>query len=233
MPISQRRKVVAQRRAPQRAYKPTFVPLASRGYIQNQVERKVNDIGVTDYAVNSTGSVTLLCNPALGSDMNNRIGRKIMIKSFYIRGYVAQDLADGAAVGSGAAALARMIVFADFQPNGAAPGITDVLNSASPSSQLNLNNRDRFKVYCDKTFINGTYKIDTTASSSYGFASDTIKPVKKYKKINLETVFNSTNGGTIGDINSGALFMLWIGSNSVGTADQNANISTRVRYLDV
>lgn len=214
---------------PQRA----MAPLASRGYRLNNVERKVADIAVTLYGVNTTGSFTLMAKPQLGSDMTDRIGRKIQLKSFYIRGFVATEAALNAVVGVNPTMQARMIIFVDLQPNGAVPVVTDLLNTASPASHLNLSNRDRFKIYCDKTFVFDPYLYSTTATQAYASASNQIFQIKKFKKINLEMVFNGTNGGTIADITSGALYMFWIGSVVSGAnTDMNASVGTRVRYSD-
>lgn len=218
---------------PRRAYPGSLVPLASRGYRLNKSEKKVADIGTATYNVSTTGVFTLLAVPTLGSDMTNRIGRKIVYKSFYIRGYVLSQPSATNAVASCQASQTRMIIFADLQPNGAAPAVVDLLNTADPTSHLNLNNRDRFKIFCDKTYVFDPYMFSTTATQSYAQASNNIKQIKKFKKINLESIFNGTNGGTIGDITSGALYMFWIGSTANGTIDGNAILSTRVRYIDV
>jgi len=218
--------------APKRAYTGSRVPIASRGYRMNRTEKKVADIDSATYQANTTGSITLLANPSLGTDMTNRVGRRIVLKSVYIRGFVASQPAVGPTAANAAAQQVRMIIFADLQPNGAAPAIGAVLKEALPNSQLNLDNRDRFKVYCDKVYNLDPYGFLTTAGSQYASMSNQIKQVKKYKKINLEVIFNSTNGGTIGDINSGALYMLWVGSTATGTADANAVVTTRVRFID-
>lgn len=217
-----------------RAYPGSMVPLRSGGYKPNRIERKVNDLTTNTYQVNTTGSIVLIANPILGSDFNNRIGRKITLKSVYIRGYIAQEGADGAGFAIAAPTqLGRMILVADLQPNGAVPAITDILVEATSCSQLNLNNRDRFKIYCDKTYVVDPYMTSAIATQSYAQASNTIKMVKKYKKLNLEMIYNATNAGTVADINSGALYMVWIGSVAAGAnTDMRARVSTRVRYID-
>lgn len=206
---------------------PMGTALATRGfkggYGKTANELKFQDIGVTTYQVNTTASITLLHIPTLGSDFNNRIGRKTLIKSLFIRGRLFWE----AGSLNTNSQHARMIVLWDTQPNGAAPAATDVLVSAETASQLNPNNRDRFKVLCDKQFVMGPFNGATPA-----FGVPAGHSIKLYKKLSLETIFNSTNGGTIGDINSGALYMFWIGTVASGTNDLNAILSTRVRYVD-
>lgn len=216
---------------PRTTYAGSMVPLRTGGYTPNRVERKVNDIATATYQVNTTGSFTLLANPSLGSDFNNRIGRKVLLKSLYIKGRVITEAAVALTESFVPAQQGRLIVFVDMQPNGAAPAVTDLLVEATPSSQLNLNNRDRFKVITDKLFSFDPFVYNQTV----GFLASTNRQIynlKKYKKLNLEVIFNATNGGTIADINSGALYMFWIGSRVSGTSDINAILSTRVRYAD-
>nr|QXP07689.1 MAG: putative capsid protein [Arizlama virus] len=221
---------------PRTAYQGSMVPLRTGGYRPNNVERKVNDLTVATYNVNSTGSVTLLALPTVGADFNNRIGRKITLKSVYIRGFGGTEWAlTSGAPGltlSAPSQLHRMMIVFDLQPNGAAPAVTDILVTSSPSSQLNLNNRDRFKIICDKTWTVGP--VTQSAALPAVHSGDPQQYViKKYKKLNLEMIFNAGGAGTIADVNSGALYMVWVGSATSGTnTDGVATLSTRVRYSD-
>lgn len=191
-------------------------------------EKKVIDHAVAGYLANTTGSITLLNGCILGSDYNNRIGRKIVVRSLYIRGYVVCDPTVTAGVGSSPAQLARLIVFIDNQPNGTTPAVTDLLVSAHASSQLNLDNRDRFRVVADSTFPMGPLVMLSTTT---GYADQAVKDVNCYKKLSLETIYNAGNAGTIGDIASGALYMLWVGTVVAGS-DCAASVSARVRFSD-
>lgn len=227
---SEEQRIAMYKSLPRRSYAGSMVPLRSGGYTPNTVERKVSDIDTGTVQVNTTGSISLLCCPTLGSDMTNRIGRKILMKSVYVRGFVRIDTIN--VPGTILQQLCRMVLLVDMQPNGALPAVTDILKEASPVSQLNLNNRDRFKILCDKEWIFDHQNLVNTAGASYATAGRSVGIVKKYKKLNIETIFNGVNGGTIADITSGALLMLWIGSNVAGTTDSNAVLSTRVRYND-
>jgi len=196
-------------------------------------ELKVQDLATATYQINTTGSLTLLAVPIVGADYNARIGRKIRLQSVFIRGYVRTE-SGPSAVTSAIAQQCRFMLVYDLQPNGAAMTITDLLNTADPSSQLNLNNRDRFRIIADQEFVFDHYNYVTTATQTSQAFGRTIQNFKKYKKLNLEMIFNAVNGGTIADIASGALYMVWIGSNAAGSnTDANAVVSTRVRYSDV
>lgn len=210
-------------------------PRGARFYGRPTAEKKVSDIATATYQVNTTGSFTLLHVPVLGTDYTNRVGRKTMQRSIGIKGRIQTEASNGLPANTSVAAQqARMIIFMDMQPNGAAPAVGDLLNSADPASQLNLNNRDRFRIIRDKMYSFGPYYTVSTATQAQGFVGgNQVATIKLYKKCKIETIFNGTNGGTIADITSGAVYMFWIGSAAAGTnSDCNAVVSTRVRYED-
>lgn len=193
-------------------------------------ERKVIDTDTANYACNTTGSVTLVNGVAIGSDYTDRVGRKIRLKSIYVRGLVSRNLTLGG--GTLLPDVARMLIVFDTQTNGATPSVTDILKEATATSQLNLNNRDRFKVLIDKQYAIAPYLISDTATQSYALAgSPTTYQVKKYKKLNHEVVFNGTQG-TVGSISTGALWMVWVGSTAVDQTDPVATVSVRIRFED-
>lgn len=202
--------------------------------LQPSQEKKVSDIAVATYQVNTTGTFTPLHIPVLGSDYTNRIGRKTVCKSVYIRGFVTAEGANVVTPTTAPSQLLRMIVFIDQQPTPAtAIAVGDLLNTAHPASQLNLNNRDRFRIVKDKQWVLDPFIDVTTATSAQASAANVTKAIKCYAKLNMESIFNATNGGTIADLNSGALYMFWIGSTAAGAnVDANAVVSTRVRFLD-
>lgn len=212
-------------------------PLSTRGwrpFINTNHELKVQDLASATYQVNTTGSITLLAVPIVGADYNARIGRKVTLKSLFIRGRIGLEniaqLQQGTATSG---QQARLMIVVDNQPNGAAPAITDILNTAEPSSHLNLNNRDRFRILVDREFSFDPFFYSTVATQSFCMMNRTIYNIKLYKRLNQEMIFNAVNGGTIADIASGALYMVWIGSVAAGTnTDANAIVSTRVRYAD-
>lgn len=179
----------------------------------------------------------MLHAPTLGSDYTNRVGRKTNCKSLYIRGKLEITKSATMAVATVGSTLNRLVIFLDSQPNGAAPAVTDLLVSASPSSQLNANNRDRFHILKDKVYALDACAIDNAGVNAENSWGRTIIPIKIYKKLNLETIFNGNDDGSISSINSGALYMFWIGNAGYQAVEANwvitANLSTRVRFDDV
>lgn len=214
-------------------------PMSTRGWrpftrVMANAELKVQDLAVATYQVNTSGSITLLAIPVTGADFNARIGRKIKLRSLYIKGRIQLEVDATLAAVSVTGQQARCMIVYDLQPNGAAPSITDILNTADPASHLNLNNRDRFRILVDKEYTFDPYSSVQTATQAQLCFGRTIYNMKLYKKLNLDMVFNAVNGGTVADIASGALYMVWIGSATASTnGDVNAIVSTRVRYSDV
>jgi len=195
-------------------------------------EKKFSDTSV-QYNLNSTGTVQLLCAPTLGTDYTNRIGRKIFINSVYIRGYATLESPAIAPTTDTATPthLVRFILFVDMQPNGAAPAVTDVLTSASSVAHLNANNRDRFKVLWDKQATMGPMAV--VGATGVSLIDKASFPIKKFKKVRQEVIFNAGNAGTIADINTGALYLLSIANIAAGVGtDSIAAITTRVRFSD-
>lgn len=172
-----------------------------------------------DTTVLST-NMTLLTGVAIGTDYNARIGRKVCWKSLYVQGMV---LNEGTPVAS---SLNRIIVFYDKQPNGLTPIPTDVLTAATASAPLNLSNRDRFVILMDKRYVTGAISLTATMAVS----DHTVALVHKYKKLNLETIFEGTDA-TIASIRTGSIWLMTVGNNAVGTTYEFQG-SVRMRFTD-
>ena len=161
----------------------------------------------------STG--VLLNGVAQGSDATARIGRKMVMKSLLLRW--TWNLASTSTGGS----PVRVMVVYDKQANATAPAITDVLVVDSFIGQNNLNNRDRFVVLCDYL------------SEPIGSNGDTSVGGVIYKRLNLETMFNSGSAGTIGDITSGSVYLFVAQTGGIGVVNPTFNWRARVRFTDV
>lgn len=210
-------------------------PLASRGFgdmgfVANR-EKKFYDVGFQNSGVSTTGTFHLLFCPTLGSDYSNRIGRKAIIKSLYTKAFFNVEQALTNTNGFTPCQMMRMIIFVDYQPNGVTPVTLDLLQNNSPIAHLNPNNRDRFKIIKDKTFTFDPVLCDPD-KNRVAF-NRTCADIKNYKKLHIETIFNSTNAGTIGDITTGALYLFLLGSQPLGANDIDAGVYTRVRFDDV
>jgi len=116
-----------------------------------------------------------------------------------------------------------MLVY-DRQPNGAFPAITDILYNASAGavvygSGVNMTNKSRFSILRD-------LRIELDPSNTEGEVFHT------YSRCNAETEFGA-DGGTIGDIRTGALYLVVFTGVLTGAAVITMrNVMTRIRYFD-
>jgi len=211
---------------------PSYVGSMSVGNGLGSIEKKVIDINQANYAVENTGTVLALLNGcAPGSQNFNRVGRKINMKSLQIRGFFYNT-----ASASGAR-LVRMIVVYDKQPNGGAPTFANVVSSQNISGtvsslscdMVNLDNRNRFEIIRDKCWDFGPISNVTDqslASAPQTYCVNEFIPLK-----NRQTIYNAGTAGTIGDIQSGSLYVLFIANTANGTGSSFLG-SFRTRFID-
>lgn len=181
-------------------------------------EVKFTDVSValaTPIALATWTAPQLLNGLANGSDASTRIGRKVTLKSVLVRASVA--LAPTSVGGS----PIRILVVYDKQANATAPAVTDILLADAFTSQNNLSNRDRFVTIFDQ--------VTTPVSVQNNFSNEHTM----FKRINMETMFNAGSAGTVGDITSGSVYLLFCQNSGISVAAPTMIYRTRVRYTDV
>lgn len=188
-------------------------------YKRPVLEKNYVDLAANAYALNTTGSITLIATIAQGASVNQRIGKKCYLRSLQCRGN-AYGLATTTATDA-----AYLIVY-DKRPSGSLPAITDVLDSASPASMNNDNNASRFSILkrVDLTII-GSAANQFTSSSAFG--ADWFLNLR-----GLPMTFNSAGTGAIGDIDEGALYLITIGGGA-GTAAAELGVTLRTRFTEM
>lgn len=191
-------------------------------YRRSYKEKKTIDTAVSFQA--AADQVPLLLNGvAQGSDFNNRIGRKITMKSITVR---LVTFCSTLSVST----LIRYFIVLDTQCNAAAATVTDVFSGTSPNMStyiMNLNNRDRFKVLMDKV-----QRIDVGANTTATPGIPNRSFIKKYIKLNTPVTFGGT-GATVGSLITNSL-LLFVSSDSL-IADGNKYTvagNIRVRFTD-
>lgn len=176
------------------------------------------DLAYAAYACDTTGSVTLIPTIAQGSTVNQRIGKKAILKSLQIRGTVY----NGSTTSTSDCAV--LIVY-DRQPTGSLPAVTDILDSANSRSFNNDVNSDRFKIIRRWDFeligASGTPTTGLEAMSADAFVS-----------LNLPIQFKAVGTGAINDIALGALYLVTVGNNAAGTSASSAGLGFRTRFMD-
>lgn len=179
------------------------------------------DLATANYNGDTTGSVVLIATIGQGASVNQRIGKKAMIKSVQMRGY-------GASLATTLTAKGAVMLVWDSRPTGAIPAITDILVSANAQSFTNDVNSSRFKILRRIPFSftgNGATPGQQTSDSSF--------IIDDYLKINRPTTFGAAGTGAIGDIEQGAMYLVTVGDNPPGTGACFFALGFRTRFLDI
>lgn len=181
-----------------------------------RMEFKSFDVtGALSMVLDSTGQVDVLNTMARGTDINERVGRQVNIKSIEIKAVSKST----AATGTRQECL-TMLVW-DKDPDGVLGTIASMLNTVNVNSARNLSNRDRFVVLKSWRYI---IYPDTLPNNS--------RTLRYYRKRNLQTTYNAGNAGTIADIQKGALYLVTLGENVAGVTAGAMTYQCRIRYLD-
>lgn len=184
------------------------------------------DLAAATYALDTTGSVTLLNTIAQGAAVTQRVGKKVIMKGLQCRGRL---VANADAVIND---VAFMIVY-DKRPTGALPAITDILVTAGPGSMNNDNNSGRFRILkrSDEILIGGTSLTGVVANT---LTEGTAKSCDWWLDLkSAPTTYKAAATGAIADIEEGALYLVTIGATAPGTTAAAMTAGFRVRFLDV
>ncbi|CAN8138855.1 Coat protein (modular protein) [uncultured Thiomicrorhabdus sp.] len=157
-----------------------------------------------------------------GAGESARIGRKATLTAVNFRAVV--QLNDTTTVGNTDDGM-RIILYVDSQTNGAAPAITDILETAEYLSFNTLVNTGRFRILMDKY-------IDISATAgAYNGASETSMQVAKtvtfYKRCQIPLEFDGATGA-IAELRTNNVGILAITDAGLMTLRTNC----RVRFSD-
>lgn len=119
--------------------------------LQKAREVKIHSLGQTLTSVTASGFVSALANISQGDTGVLRDGNSLSIFSIDVRWEMFRNSLD-------TASSFRLLIFRDRrQIKNNQPGVTDVLASSGPLSQLNADNRTRFEIWYDVTGSIGIY----------------------------------------------------------------------------
>lgn len=178
------------------------------------------DTAIASYPCDTTGSVTLIPTIAQGASVNQRVGKKVMLKNLQIRGQVQAGTA-------GTIADWAIAIVYDKRPTGSLPAVTDILVTANSNSFNNDANSGRFKI------LRRWDDVVLGASGSPSNSKTAVDFSQFVKLKGLPCVFKAAGTGAIGDIEEGALYLVTVGSQAAGTAAASAPLAFRTRFVDV
>jgi len=177
-----------------------------------------NPLSVSQSAI--TGGALELLTQGVGE--SQRIGRKICVKNFHLRGnceFVPQAASQGWD-------RATIMLVLDTQCNGAFPANppTDMFQSTNPSAwMLNLDNTNRFRIL--KTW---SHDFNATVQDVGGLTlANQVAHVDMFVPMNMEVMY-SANTGAIAEIRDNNLFLAYGSTNGECVFGG----SSRVRFTD-
>lgn len=188
--------------------------------------------------VGAANHVALINNPIQGPDRNQRIGRKIQIKSIHCRFSLHPVTPVPTSVPED---IVILLVWG--YEGGPLPALADVLQDVNYAgttltnvrSNTNLDTTKRFKILRRKNIplrICGTATGALPCNGAAFQANQDDINWEWYMKCDLMTQFNSGNAGTVADIENGSLFILFYTDLGPALPVSSIDITTRIRYYD-
>lgn len=179
-------------------------------------EKKNNDFSSQATVVAATATATILTLNAMtqGTAPTNYLGRSVIMKSiaWIFTGALAATSAGGSPL--------RVLIVYDKQTNAALPATTQIVVNDRIDTFMNLANSKRFIVVADQQ----VQSVGTQGPQGWY--------IHGYRKMNLPMEFNTTNGGTIADIQTGAMYALIWQDGKIITADPINSFNCRIRFED-
>jgi len=173
----------------------------------------------------STGVSSLINGCVQGTDSTNqRIGRKIVMKSISVRGAVQNTVTslNNAAFFAGSDAIKVALVY-DKQNDGVATTYSVPWSTVgafnAPFSNPDTSQVDRF-IYLWETILTVCATDSTIAVFDVTFPCD------------LEVRFLNSNNGNATDINSGALYLMYADNNNTAGNQATMSFSSQVTFVD-
>ncbi len=190
----------------------------------SRVEQKFKDTSLND----TLGTGMIIQEPCVvvqGDGESERIGRRMFIKSIFIKGVVTlppvQDVAE-------TATLVKMMVVQDKQTNGTKFAPADLLVTDSYDSFNQLANKSRFKILKTQYF-KLVSKLGASNSGSTYVTGEDIANVYCYLKLDVPIEFDGTTG-VVGTVRSNNVYITWQLSSSNTFPSWNGE--SRIRYTD-
>ena len=217
------------KKKPRSAYEGVLVNMGAHARL-NQIERKsvtLNSLLTIPGNDLTWSTVQLINGITQGVTSTARIGRKVVISAIQIRWHYTFPVS---ATDNRWGPWRWCLVY-DSSPDGVLPTPALIFDDNSFLGNVNLNSSERFAVLHDEVIPGNSFgymPLSGTLGSS-GFAG---KFYREFRK-GLEMHFSATLG-TIADIQKGAIYIMFVNSNSVsGTAPSSFYFNARTRFTDL
>lgn len=186
-------------------------------FLKYQLKEKkyidVNYASVTTIPLSTSYQIALLNALQLGNSYYQRDGR-------IVRNIGLQFAIDIYSTKTNAAAIvestARIAIVYDREPHGITPTLPtifqtrDIGNNVAQTidAGINTDHRERFKILWQGRFTLPPLGINGVPASEQMITTSNEHRVDKYLKLNLTTIYNAGNNGSIADIEKGAIWVV-------------------------
>lgn len=179
--------------------------------------------GTTSGAWRGFGGADTLCNGlAVGTTATSRTGRKIVMKSIYMRLTCYAN-----ALGSTQSGPVRLLVIYDKQTNGAYP--TPAAADGAPIAYDHISSPNN--IYAAGRYVTLFDQLMEPISGSSAPGCPSTRTIMAYRKINLPVLYNDNGNGTVADIQTGAVWCT-LCSAGLSTTAVTFDLMTRIRFVD-
>lgn len=176
-----------------------------RRFINTEVH--YSDVAVAAAGTSTTPTFNLLNGSQTGDGASNRSGISIKLNRCDLR-YILTNNATAVTT------FTRIMVIRDNQPNAAIFAIGDLLNATTMVSPYTVSNQMRFVVMYDEVIALSTAGPANSAQVS--------SPIG----CNFHVEYNTGNAGTIADINTNSLYLVYFSNQATDTPTFQAYVRT-------
>lgn len=178
-------------------------------------KKNIDVVSTTTITFNQTTANLVLLNATnQGVGASQRIGRRFIMKSIFIRWNGTM-----AATTTGSSSLRCLIVY-DKESRGAALTAVSVLTADVIYALMNLDSSRRYTVLLDEVIPT----LGAQGPQSFN--------VNRYRKLNHQVETTDTNNGSIVDIQTGSVYALFYQDGGLLVASPNNGFASRIRFVD-
>lgn len=183
------------------------------------MENKWLDTVLEAQAVDTTGSLHLLNGLIIGSDTNERTGRRIHIHRIEYRISCYSTLT------TGQGQCHRFVIVQDYMTRGAALSWTSVFESTDMHALREAHSYPRYKILMDRLIPLGSGLTNASGGQR-------IKFVKGAKNVDIFVDYMAGDAGTVADILKNSLYFMTAGTSVAGVTAGECDVSVRCWFTD-
>lgn len=195
------------------------MPLFAPRNVPVKFEQKYFDLTQAGYVADTTGTITHINPVPLGDSILERHGARFLNTQVQLRGILLAGSA-------GTVANAVAYVVWDRQPQGALPAITDIFDVVNANSYQVTSTRDRFRLMVRLNYsVTGNSTTPATGLESRSIDS-------RVAMRQPTTYLSGATVGTIASVQTGALYLVTMGSAVAGTTAPTWFLRIRTLFAD-